>query len=85
MRHFARGQRTSLEAARRFAGADGVVVKIDVQSGRDICPLSCFPTEDEILLSPNHKFVVQSATGGYVDGEHTFIDLLQMEGDWLRS
>ena len=61
------------------------MIKIDVQSGRNICPLSFFATENEILLSPNHKFVVTSQNGGYTDGGHTFIDMLETVGTWLVS
>ena len=74
---------TSLQAASGFAGAGGVIMKIKVKSGRNICPLSFYDTEDEILLSPNHKFVVTSEDGGYVDGGRTFIDLLESVGLWM--
>ena len=76
---------TSLEAASGFAGAGGVIMKIKVQSGRDICPLSFFPTEGEILLSPNHKFVVTSENGGRIEGGRTFVDMLETVGNWLVS
>ena len=76
---------TSLQAASGFAGAGGVIIKIDVQSGRNINPLSFFPTEGEILLSPNHKFVVTSENGGYTEGGRTFIDMLETMGTWLVS
>ena len=77
---------TSVEAARGFAGDGGVVIKIDVASGKDICALSFFATEAEVLLSPNHKFVVTSETGGAVDDAgFTTIEMLQLEGDWFAS
>ena len=47
---------TDVEAARRFAGTGGVVIKMKVRDGKDICPLSFFAMEQEILLTPSHKF-----------------------------
>jgi hypothetical protein len=77
---------TNVEAARGFAGVGGVVIKIDVTDGKDICPLSFFATEMEILLSPNHKFFVTSETGGYTDDAgYTVVELLQQEGAFLIS
>lgn len=77
---------TNLAAARGFAGQGGVIIRIDVASGKDICPLSFFSTECEILLSPNHKFLVTSETGGYTDSRgYTFVDLMQQEGVWFIS
>eukprot|EP00966_Prymnesium_polylepis_P096517 2236272-Prymnesium_polylepis.3 len=96
LRHYKRGRpiqwgaftstTTDIAAARHFAGAGGVVIKILVQSGKDICPLSFFHTEREILLSPNHRFFVTSETGGYVsDDGHAMVDMMQQEGDWFIS
>ena len=77
---------TDVEAARGFAGVGGVVIKIDVTDGKDICPLSFFATEMEILLSPNHKFFVTSETGGYTDDAgYRVVELLQQEGAWFIS
>ena len=56
-----------------------------VASGKNICPISFFQTEREILLSPNHKFIVTSQTGGYTQGEYTIIDMMQQEGVWFVS
>ena len=74
---------TDLATARSFAGEGGVICKLDVQSGRDVGPISFFPTENELLLSPNHKFIVTSETGGYEQDGHICINLLEMEGVWL--
>ena len=76
---------TDIEAARRFAGPGGVVIKMDVTDGKDICPLSFFARESEILLSPSHKFFVTSETGGYDDAGYRMVDLLQQEGGWFIS
>ena len=75
---------TDLEAAREFAGAGGVIFKLDVSTGKDICALSFFATEKEILLSPKHKFTVTSDTGGHVDDAgYTTIEMMQLEGEWF--
>ena len=76
---------TNLDTARAFAGDGGVVFKIDVATGKDICPISFFQTEAEILLSPNHKFVVTSEDGGYEEGGRTMIEMLETEGTWFVS
>ena len=78
---------TSLEAARQFAGssATGVIFKVKALAGKDVCPLSFFQAENEVLLGPAHKFIVTSETGGRVEGGYTTIDLQQQEGEWFRS
>ena len=76
---------TELATASAFAGDGGVICKIDVVSGRDIGPISFYPTENEVLLSPNHKFIVTSQNGGYEQGGYTCIDLLQIDGVWHYS
>ena len=67
--------------------ATGVIFKITVLSGKDICPLSFFKSEDEILLGPAHRFVGTSPTrtGGHVDAGYATVDLQQVEGEWFRS
>ena len=53
---------TKLGAAKAFTNqATGVIFKITVASGRDVNAYSFFPAEDEILLSPSHRFIVTSA------------------------
>ena len=78
---------TSLDVARGFVPnkADGVIFKMEVLSGKTVHALSLIGSEDEVLLSPSHKFIVTSNNGGYeVDG-FTTIDLLQMSGDWYAT
>ena len=65
--------------------ATGVIFKITVLTGKDICPLSFFKSEDEILLGPAHRFVVTSPTGGHVDAGYATVDLQQVAGEWFRS
>ena len=57
---------TDVEAARRFAGTDGVVIKMDVADGKDICPLSFFHSEKEIMFTPNHKFIPLHTRYAYI-------------------
>ncbi len=67
---------TSLEVAKSFTDrTTGALFKITVWSGRDIRRYSFFSAEEEILLSPNHRFMVTS-TPYVVDG-FTMIDILQ--------
>ena len=40
---------TDVEAARNLAGVGGVVIKLDVADGKDICALSFFATERDIF------------------------------------
>ena len=67
---------TDIQAAKGFTDRKtGVIFKISVLSGRNICPYSFFPTESEVLLSPNHRFVVTSEP--YELDGYTMLDLLQ--------
>jgi hypothetical protein len=69
---------TDLNAAKALTDrTDGVLFKITVTSGRNINAFSFFPTEGEILLLPNHRFIVTSAPY-QLDG-YTVLDLLQTD------
>jgi hypothetical protein len=74
---------TSLDATKEFTKQDtGVIFKITVSSGKDINPYSFFPNENEILLSPNHRFIVTSEP--YEKDGYTIVDMLQQSGTaWL--
>jgi hypothetical protein len=75
---------TDFEAAKVFCGGkeSGAIFKICVSSGKDINSYSFFPSEGEILLSPNRRFFVVSEPYE-VDG-FTFIDMMQQTGDaWV--
>ncbi len=61
----------------------GVIFKVTITSGRDINPYSFFPAEGEVLLSPNHRFLVSSHPYN-LDG-YTFIDLIQVHGGTFVS
>ena len=69
---------TDVAAARYFAGLGGVVAKIKLLSGKDICKISFFETEKEIISLPNDKFLV--TRGCYSEGGICMIDLHQNSG-----
>lgn len=67
---------TSWEAAKSFINPEtGVIFKIAVTSGRQIADYSFFPSEDEVLLTPAHRFTVASEPYE-VDG-YTVLYLIQ--------
>ena len=71
---------TSFDATKGFMDeVTGVIFKINVTDGRDINAYSFFPAENEILLSPSHRFTVCSAP--YQRDGYTIIDMLQVEGN----
>ena len=72
---------TDVAAARYFAGLGGVVAKIKLLSGKDICKISFVQTEKEILLTPNDRFLV--TRGCYSEGGICMVDLHQSSGDQM--
>ena len=75
---------TNFNATKGFTDeATGVIFKINVTDGRDINAYSFFPAEDEILLSPSHRFMVCSAP--YERDGYTVIDMVQAEGNTFVS
>ena len=73
---------TDLRKAKRFAGgAGGVIFRIHVLHGVNVNAYSAFPTENEILLSPNSRFVVNQACRlDPADGYH-YVDMLEVAKD----
>jgi len=65
------------KAAKGFAGQGGAVLKIDLFTGKDIQKLSFFAKEGEILLSPNHKFMVTSDP--YSEDGFTFVNMMELK------
>jgi len=63
---------------------EGVIFKIQVISGHDIGPCSYFPTENEILLSPNARFVVTKELY-YTDEGYWSVDLAESQGTMFRT
>jgi len=63
--------------------ADGVIFKIDLQSGRTINAYSFYPKEDEVLMPCTSKFVVQSDP--YTRDGYTMINLLETTGEIFVS
>ena len=76
---------TSLPTTKNFVNKhSGVIFKISVLTGRDICAYSFFPKESEILLSPNTQFTVVSEM--YQDDEgYCFVDLAEVAGSLMMS
>jgi len=70
---------TNFEATKGFTDkTNGVIFKITVSSGKDINAYSFFPCEGEILLSPNHRFIVSSIP--YERDGYTMLDMVQQKG-----
>eukprot|EP00750_Incisomonas_marina_P008966 INCI15754.1.p1 GENE.INCI15754.1~~INCI15754.1.p1 ORF type:complete len:442 (-),score=58.49 INCI15754.1:129-1454(-) len=75
----------SLPATKEFVEKKtGVIFKIGVTSGRDIGRYSFFPSESEILLSPNTRFVVTRELYKDSDG-YSMVDLAESEGALFSS
>jgi len=75
---------TNLVAAMGFTGADGVILKITIRTGKDINLLSFFPGEGEVLLTPNHRFIVTKEFYRDENG-FCFVDLLETRAGTLNS
>eukprot|EP00927_Polykrikos_kofoidii_P062107 TRINITY_DN56928_c0_g1_i1.p1 TRINITY_DN56928_c0_g1~~TRINITY_DN56928_c0_g1_i1.p1 ORF type:complete len:608 (-),score=64.64 TRINITY_DN56928_c0_g1_i1:61-1884(-) len=69
-----------LDVAQQFTGVAGAIFKIKVFTGKDITNLSFFKAEGEILLSPNHRFIV--VRPAYVEDGYTYVDLLETKGSF---
>lgn len=71
---------TAWEAARagEVDASRSTVLRLHIQSGRQLLDLSVFPAEDEVLLLPNTTFAVSSAP-------HVATRLLPLSGQRLRA
>ena len=81
---------TDESIARGFAGVGGLVLKIDIQNGKNVQPFSWFGTDEaELVLTPNMEFMVcragKAAKKPYVVDGITYIDLLQLPSETLYS
>ena len=81
---------TDESIARTFAGVGGLVLKIDVQNGKNVQPYSWFGKDEaELVLTPNMEFMVcragKAAKKPYVVNGITYIDLLQLPSETLYS
>ena len=75
---------TDFIAARGFTDKHkGVIFKIDLLTGRSVNDYSFFPAEDEILLTPNHRFTVTSKP--YELDGYTMVDLCETQGEAFVS
>ena len=76
---------TESTTARAFTDKDsGVIFKLTVLSGKVIQAYSYFPSEDEVLISPQARFVVISALYVGADG-YTYLDMVEQDGTLFIS
>lgn len=76
---------TSVAATKGFTDQErGVIFKLTVLSGKVIQAYSYFPSEEEVLLSPQARFVVSSAPYVGADG-FTYLDLVEQKGTLFIS
>ena len=70
---------TELSSALQFAGQDGVVFRMHINSGKSISNFSCLPNEKEVLLPPNACLIVTQVMHIEADGVK-YVDLLEKAG-----
>jgi len=70
---------TDLAAALSFAGGNGVVFRIKINSGKSISALSVIGSENEVMLPPNACLVVTNPVHTETDGVQ-YVDLLEVAG-----
>mmetsp|Transcript_22197 Transcript_22197/g.48250 ORF Transcript_22197/g.48250 Transcript_22197/m.48250 type:complete len:214 (-) Transcript_22197:30-671(-) len=72
---------TSLDTAKQFAGPPGgVIISINVLTGRRIAQYSAIPNEEEVLLSPNCGLIVANAVTLEVDGYY-YLEMVERRGE----
>jgi hypothetical protein len=72
---------SNLQAAKSFAqGVGGVIFRIRTHTGRRISTYSQFQNEEEIMISPNARFVVTSMDPTEEDGYY-MVDLMEKRQD----
>ena len=84
------GTTTSEAVAQKFAGIGGLVLKMDVQNGKNVQPYSWFGKEEaELVLSPNMEFIVEGYPKAlkkpYKYAGRTYMDLVQLPTETLYS
>ena len=62
------------------AAGQAVALRVNVVTGRSLAAYSALPREDEILLSPNSRFVVIRACQPEADGFH-YVHMQQRAGE----
>ena len=76
---------TESTTAKAFTDKDsGVIFKLTVLSGKVIKAYSYFSAEDEVLISPQARFVVSSAPYVNADG-YTYLDIVEQKGTLFIS
>ena len=70
--------------ARAFAqGPGGIIFRITlVNGGRRVSAYSAFPSESEVLLSPNARFIVTAPCRENPDG-YCYVDMLERAGEGI--
>eukprot|EP00927_Polykrikos_kofoidii_P055862 TRINITY_DN50049_c0_g1_i1.p1 TRINITY_DN50049_c0_g1~~TRINITY_DN50049_c0_g1_i1.p1 ORF type:complete len:596 (+),score=92.94 TRINITY_DN50049_c0_g1_i1:204-1991(+) len=68
-----------LDVAHELTPKSGAIFKIRVFTGKDITNISFLKGDGEILLTPNHRFVVVRTA--YVECGFTFVDLLETRSE----
>jgi hypothetical protein len=72
---------TSLANAKMFGGYKGIIFEIEVESGRSVIHYSAFPTEDEVLLSPNFHMVVRESFVWREDEGYFYVYLKEVKDE----
>ena len=62
----------------------GVIFKLTLVSGKVIQPYSYFESEEEVLVSPQSRFVVSSAPYVGTDG-YAYVDMVEQNGTVFLS
>lgn len=76
---------TSVASTKEFTHKQrGVIFKLTVLSGKVIKAYSYFPGEEEVLVSPQSRFVVSSAPYEAADG-YTYVDMVEQQGTVFLS
>ena len=76
---------TDVAAAREFTDKEsGVIFKLNVLTGKVIKAYSYFPSEDEVLISPQARFTVSSKPYVAADG-YTYVDMVESKGTLFIS
>ena len=75
----------NIRTTKSFVKKDkGMLFKIKVLTGRNVGPYSCLPKENEILLTPNTRFVVTSDVYKDKDG-YSCVELAESKGTTLKA
>jgi len=71
---------SNLIEAKGFAQKGGIIFRITIHNGRRIGDYSGFPVEDEVLMSPNSRFIVTAGCHEEPDG-YFYVDMLEVKSN----